>query len=129
MGIYTDGKELVKDLVSLAKAIDNIDLKNKILEMQNLFYELTDENRELRLENEQIKNVEISKSNLEWENNNYRKAGTENEYYCPRCLDDEGKLIRMQLISESFSTTYSTKCTKCETKGYTDIEHGMDWAF
>lgn len=129
MGLYVDGKEIIKDLISIAKSIDNMELKDKILEMQNTFYELTDENRELRLENESMKNVEIIKSNLEWSNNAYRKIGTKEEFYCPRCLDDEGKLIRMQLIAESFSITYSTKCTKCETQGNTDIKHGFDWSF
>lgn len=54
LGIYTEGREILKDVIKLANGIDDVDLKNKLLELQSKFYELNDENRNLglRLDNE-----------------------------------------------------------------------------
>lgn len=62
MGIYAEGREILKDIIKLANGINDMDLKNKIMELQSNFYDLNDENRDLRLENEKLKNIEIINS-------------------------------------------------------------------
>ncbi|HJA91474.1 MAG TPA: hypothetical protein H9948_11875 [Candidatus Jeotgalibaca merdavium] len=47
MGVYSDGKEIIRDIIKLANGISDMELKNKILELQSKFYELNDENRDL----------------------------------------------------------------------------------
>lgn len=113
MGLYTDGKEILKDLVFIAKSIDNMDLKDKILEMQNLFFDLTDENRELRLENESLKNSQVLSSQLDFKNNGYFL--NDEGPYCTRCWDAEHKLIRLSTLGPAHRRLGNYKCANCET--------------
>lgn len=113
MGLYNDSKEIVKDLISIAKTIDNMELKDKILDMQNTFYELTDENRELRLENEQLKNNNILSGQVEFKGYGYYLK--DDGPFCTRCWDAEQKLIRIAKTSGPFRRLGEYKCPNCDS--------------
>ena len=131
MGVYTDGKELLKDLIALAKGIDSIELKNKILEFQNIFYSLNDENRELRLSLEEYKRAEEDKSKYYYDSNvnAYRTDEDEMEFVCSHCFESESKIIRMNKQAGFFSTCWSFQCPKCKMVVESEIKHGKESGF
>ena len=86
---------ILKDVTAIASRVKDIDLNTKIMLLQGEMYSLLDENRNLRLELEEMKRVEQLSNSLIYKDNMYYKPGDENPY-CSRCWDDEHKLIRMQ---------------------------------
>ncbi len=123
---YTNVKEMLKDARNFASGANDTRTVSLLKDIQLEVYDLFEENRELRLENEQLKNNLIKKSQLVWKNNAYVNEDNENEIYCPKCLDDEEKFIRMQFIVELYSTHYTAKCPKCGVGGGTEIKHNQD---
>lgn len=131
MGVYTDGKELLRDIIALSKGIDSIELKNKILEFQNIFYSLNDENRELRLSLEEYKRAEEDKSKYYYDSNvnAYRTDEDEMEFVCSHCLESESKIIRMNKKVGLYSNCWSFECPKCKMVVQSGIRHGRESGF
>lgn len=100
-----DAISILKDVTAIASRVKDIDLNTKIMLLQGEMYSLLEENRNLRLELEEMKRVEQLSNSLIYKDNMYYKPGDKNPY-CSRCWDDERKLIRMQ-------NTGIYTCPKC----------------
>lgn len=123
MGVYTDGKEILKDIIALSKGLSDMELKNKILELQTMFYELNDENRELRLENHDIKNKEQMSNELVFRNGVYTKG---NDVYCSVCWDNNKKLIRVRKANGDRYGKEQFICDTCKEWRFSDIPYVED---
>lgn len=101
MGIY----DAFKDVMSVAQKADNIDLYHKLLdlsaqavEMQNKVYELTEENRKLKLRISELQKARDIEEDLELLPEGYliRKSEKEkgkNTAYCAACWQNYKKLM------------------------------------
>lgn len=124
---YTDVKEMLRDARSFASGANDHRTVSLLKDIQLEVYDLLDENRELRLENDYLKNKEIDKSKVEWKGHAYYpKDGSEN-IYCPRCFDKDGLLLNMIKIIPAYSKVYSAKCPECNTAVKTKETHGRNW--
>lgn len=123
MGVYSEGKEIVRDIVKLAQGISDMDLKNKILELQSLFYDLNDENRSLRIELEKLKNIQILENELKYRNGVYTKGNDTEEVYCSVCWDRDKKLTRVRKIDDDDRETVMFHCGVCMQWRPSDIPY------
>lgn len=88
---YSDVLKLYKDAKDLATGAHNIQLHDKLLQLQVAMYEMLDENRELRTENHELKNEKIISSEIERKDNAYYHNGK--GPYCTTCYDSRKKLV------------------------------------
>lgn len=93
MGIY----DVAKDALSIAQKADNIDLYQKILEIQALALDLQYDNSKLIEEIKKLKRDEEIDSKLIFKNNSYYMKDNEKEDgpFCSMCWDKDRKLVRM----------------------------------
>lgn len=113
MGVYSEGKEIIKDIISLSKGINDMELKNKILELQTTFYDLNDENRELRFRIEELQNIDHIGNKIEVRGDHYYL--NDDGPYCTNCWDSESKLIRILDSPRPMRNFGRYRCPKCET--------------
>lgn len=88
---YSDLVQLYKDAKDLATGAHNLQLHDKLLQLQVAMYEMLDENRELRTENHELKNEKIISSEIERKDNAYYHNGK--GPYCTTCYDSSKKLV------------------------------------
>lgn len=110
---YSDLKELLVDARNLAEGAHDLQLKEKLLDIQGLIYDLQDENRELRLKIEEMENNQFVSSEIEYKDDAYYR--NDEGPYCTNCWDVKQKLIRLSKLSSSFSRIGTHKCPNCET--------------
>ncbi|MFL2100100.1 hypothetical protein [Desemzia sp. FAM 23989] len=126
MGAYSEGKEILKDIIQLSKGISDMELKSKIYELQNQFYELNDENRELRDRLHQFENTQIIGNDLEYHNGVYTKG---NDVYCAVCWDKDTKLVRARKVEKNASNgTTDFACDVCKNWRFSDIPFQEDYS-
>lgn len=121
MGAYSDGKEILKDLIQLSKGISDMDLKSKIFELQNQFYELNDENKELRDKLHQYENTQLLENELEYRNGVYKR---EKDVFCGVCWDKDKRLSRVRVVNKNEkdgSTAFV--CDVCNRWRFSDIPY------
>ncbi|EDP68562.1 hypothetical protein CAT7_04829 [Carnobacterium sp. AT7] len=119
MSVYGDGKEIIKDVMKLANGISDMELRGKILDLHNQFYELIDENRELREELHKYKNIQILENNLKYRNGVYTK---DKEVYCGVCWDRDKNLCRVRKVGEKPENETTTfVCDVCNKWRFSDI--------
>lgn len=124
MGVYTDGKEIMKDIIALSKGISDMELKNKILELQSTFYDLNDENRSLRIELEELKNIQLTKNELDYRNGVYIKRNDRKEVYCSVCWDKDNKLVRVrQTLRPDDQGNTVFQCEACKAWRFSNIPY------
>jgi len=87
--------DTMKDVVSLVRKLDNIDILKQVLELQGQVFELQDENKTLKLEvNNLSAKLQFSQS-LKYSHPFY--YATEDAIpYCPRCWEAERKAIHLK---------------------------------
>lgn len=90
---YSDLKELLVDARNLAEGAHDLQLKAKLLDIQGLVYDLQDENRELRLKNEEMKRQEEISTSLVYKNNAYYDNVGKGPF-CSACWDEKKVLTR-----------------------------------
>lgn len=121
MGVYTDGKEILKDIIALSKGISNMELNNKILELQSTFYELNDENRDLRNELHELKNAKLTENKLEYRNGVYSK---DDGVFCGVCWDRDNKLVRArQTHNPDDQGNKVFQCDACKAWRFSNISY------
>ncbi|MFC6464968.1 hypothetical protein ACFP65_08300 [Marinilactibacillus sp. GCM10026970] len=110
---YSDLKELLIDARGFAEGANDINLKAKLLDIQGAVYELQDENRELRLKNEELQNNKITASELEVRENHYylNNQGP----YCTKCWDTDSILVRVLKTPIPLRRLGDYRCPSCET--------------
>lgn len=121
---YQDIKALISDATELARGAKNYKLTEKLHDITMAAYNLLDENRELRLENEDLKNVKMSASELVVGGNAYYKKDGQTPY-CTTCWDSDNKLIRLILYKRGYAEKYLYgQCNNCGAKSIPlDIEN------
>ena len=118
--------ESLEKMIALATGSKDPIVINAVLEVQKDLINIQEENRKLRLENEELRNRNINKQNLEFKDNAYYPKDGSDNIYCPRCLDKNGELINMLKGISSFSAHYDVTCPECKTNVYTSIKHGVN---
>jgi len=91
---------IIDDIKSVTKTIqqaDNIELYQKILDVQAGALEVVEENNKLRDENRELKEKLKVKENLKYERNSYWiEAGDKKDGpFCSRCWDVDKNLVRL----------------------------------
>jgi len=91
---------IIDDIKSVAKTIqqaDNIELYQKILDVQAKALEVVEENSKLREENKELKEKLKIKENLKNENNAYwiEADGKKDGPFCSCCWDVDKNLVRL----------------------------------
>lgn len=110
--------DTIKDIKALTVGLDNIDLIKKLMDVQIQAYEILDENRELRLKLEELKNAEETASNLSYEGNFYYKKDDNSGPFCSRCWDVEKVLVRVPIAK--YQTGWKGICNNCNSRGRVD---------
>lgn len=90
--------ENIKSVASTVQQIDNIELYSKILNVQKEAMDLLQENRELKIENEDVKDKLKIKDSLCHDRESYWIKKDVNESdgpFCTRCWDVDKNLVRM----------------------------------
>lgn len=109
---YTDIKELLKDARDFAEGANDLQLKGKLLDIQGALYDLIDENRDLRIENERLKNVKITESQMK-QVGSFWKIEDKEYYYCPKCWGKDKRLVVCV-----FNKTYPVSTFLCPVCGF-----------
>lgn len=116
---YSDIKEMLKDARNIATGANDIQTVNLLKDIQLEVYDLLDENRLLRDEIQEMKNIESSKKSMIWKGNVYFQKN--DGPFCTKCFDGEYKVIRMKVLPGWHSNFIEAKCPKCHNKVVTDI--------
>lgn len=108
----------IKDIALLAGKIDNIELTNKVVELQTQLLELIETNASLK---ERIRNLEASdtsdqsfvfKNNLYWKKVDGKGSDVQINPFCPKCKDGENKQVRLHR-EENYDKTLKWQCPCC----------------
>lgn len=111
--MYEDIKSLMKDMRNIAESANDHQLLSLMLKLQTNIYDLQDENRKLRLKDEETqRNTEIN-SKLEKKGNHYFL--NEQGPYCTNCWDKEAKLIYVLDPPRPMMRLGNYRCPNCET--------------
>ena len=113
MGVVVDVYTLTKDLITEAKKQKNMDLVEKLLYIQELIFELREENASLKKKVESLEESEDVKNDLEQLDNGllFRISEKENGkqiLYCPACYVDSKKLYPIVRTIGN-----ARQCSKC----------------
>jgi hypothetical protein len=107
--------DTMKDVVTLVQKLDNIDLTNKILELQAAALEEQEETSRLLARVEELERARDVSERLTFEDKRYWLDAEDEDRdgpFCSRCWDVDRKLVRLHL------TGGVTKCPQrsCGTK-------------
>ncbi|MEX0830209.1 MAG: hypothetical protein WD032_08185 [Nitrospirales bacterium] len=78
--------ENAKEIATLVKTLGNIDLQQKIVDLQGDILDLTTHNQRLEEELRDVKKLLSLKGKMKWEKPVYRVEGEEDPY-CPQCWE------------------------------------------
>jgi hypothetical protein len=94
--------ETVKDIALLVQKADNIELYQKILEMQAQIMAMLEENYELKIDLRALREAHSLQQSLVFKDNMYWKSNLsgEREAFCSRCWDYETKLVHLQNLPD-----------------------------
>ena len=113
MGSVMDIYSLVKDLIKEAKERKNLEIVEKLFDMQEYLFDIREENEALKQRISDLEETKILSDDLELTDKGVyirksEKESGKNMIYCPACYNDYKKLYPI------VSTIRSTKqCTKC----------------
>ncbi len=84
-----------------------MDLQSKIIDLQQDYIHITDENEQLKKEKDLSGKVRFERPYIFLEG--------DPDPYCQRCYDDEGKTIGLLRRERHSSADWSRQCPKCES--------------
>lgn len=105
----------LKDVISILQKSNDIEMINKVIDIQQRILEMEDTIIALKEENRKLKD----KSNKQKKIVRYKSdnivtlKGNDDIYYCSKCWDDEEKLIQVLQKGSDFY-----ECPKCKTHNY-----------
>lgn len=103
--------DTVKDVAVMVQKADNIQLNQKILELQAQVMDVLDENYRLKEEARRLRDAAAFKGTLVFKGGHYvRQVDGVEEAYCSGCWDADGKAIRLQHQGEGWGLW----CPGCE---------------
>jgi DNA-directed RNA polymerase subunit RPC12/RpoP len=105
MGVFNE----IKEVISFLQKTDNIDMVNKVIEIQSNIISMQEELMSLRAENSKFKDdKKIEKKIKRFPKDTvFILSGNEDIMYCSKCWDDERKLIQVTRDDDYY------KCPKC----------------
>lgn len=122
MSLIETAIDKAKELAKLAQKLDNIEIIQRVLDVQGELLKVQEEVQSLRRENEDLKNSEKIDGELVLRENAYwRDSAPESRRgpFCARCWPVEHKLVPVVVRSDGFK-----KCPNCEAtfklNGYTE---------
>jgi hypothetical protein len=101
-----------KEIGAFLRKAGNIDLYNKLVDIQEKNLEVMNINNDLREEIARLKEEILIKSALKFQNDTYwleEMDGTKKGPFCPKCYDDENKLIHL-IVCPDPEYSYCPKC-------------------
>lgn len=102
-------------IIRLASASKDRALKAELSKLQDSINVILKENRDLRLKNEDLENIKVRKSQLEYRDNAYYHQS--NGPYCTTCFDSDSNLIRYITTTKQnngfVSESIIGSCKKC----------------
>jgi hypothetical protein len=104
--------ETVKDVASLVQKADNIELYQKILELQVQIMGLLEENHSLKSELREQRARARFEGGLEFRDNMYWHRLEQDRHdgpFCSKCWDTESKAVRLQRMRDG-----AMWCPKCQ---------------
>ena len=110
MSIINDAKEIA----GLIKKLDDIELHQKIVNLQTSIFELSNENIEQKEEIKRLNELQKITKKMTFRNQLYYMDG-DNEPFCPRCWESEKKAIHLHRNSKG-----SYRCKNCDNNYLTD---------
>lgn len=108
--------EGIKDVASVLQKADNIELYQKILDLQKAALDLVEENMKLRERVRNYENIENIKDSLVFIDNCYYFRNKDDSLegpLCPTCWDKDNKVIRMRNTSQVNPNFY--RCNVCDS--------------
>jgi hypothetical protein len=104
-----------KSIVGIIRKTDNVELQQKILDLQGQILQLVEDNMNLKEEVRGLNERTRIKETLTFRNDAYwipRAENAEDGPYCSKCWDSEGKLIRQHSMrNPSFH-----ECPECKSR-------------
>lgn len=101
MGWY----EAIKDVVTVADRLRDVELKQKLADVQVECAKLAEENSKIRQELIDLREQVNIRQEMEYQNDVYWRRVEKDRYagpYCPKCLDGDKKAARMSNRPDDF---------------------------
>lgn len=120
MSILKDAYDILNDLRGLAKKHKNQELMDKVIDMQDAFYQIREDMENLKAENQKLKNrIQNMENTSELEKDletieegmlirKSEKAANKEIFYCPACWNNHKKLMPLTV------TGTIRHCTNCK---------------
>lgn len=117
---YSDIKELLIDAKNIATGANDLQLKEILLDIQSVVYELQEENRDLRNEIHDLKNANITEVDLTYRDGVYVR---DKDIFCSTCWDNNKKLIRVSVDKRYTDSTKDVlfRCDVCNDWRYSNL--------
>jgi len=105
----------LKDVISILQKSNDIEMINKVIDIQQKIIEMEDTIITLKEENRRLKDTSNKKMKIvRYKRDNIvTLKGNDDIYYCSKCWDDEEKLIQVLQKGPDFY-----ECPKCNTRNY-----------
>jgi len=107
-------KDTIAGIKNLAVGMENLELISKLIDLQSKAYEILDENRELRLELEEIKRQDELASDLEYLPDMYYRISDGSGPYCSVCWDTKRLLVNVPIYDVEF-LGWLGNCNNCKS--------------
>ncbi len=106
---------VLKDLLKIAKAINNFELNQKLMELQQELMQLQDENRTLKDRVRELQDKCNKSEEARWADDAYwvQKAEGLDGPFCTGCFDTNKQLVRLTQMGEVFHDIATHRCPSC----------------
>lgn len=107
--------QLLKDLLGIAKAVNNFELNQKLVELQQELMQLQDENRTLKDRVRELEDQRKKGEEVLWANDAYwqQKGADWDGPFCTGCFDTDGRLVRLTKLEQAFHGIATHHCPAC----------------
>lgn len=105
--------ETIKELLSIAQKVDNIDLYRKMLDLEKIADDIQTENKRLKQEIKELKKQKDIESKVERHQESYITFSDDEQKfkYCSHCWDSDRKIIQLKCSEGEF------RCPHCNMRG------------
>lgn len=118
-------QESFDKMLALVSGSSDPMLLKSVMEVQRELVSLQEENRQLRQKNNELQNIDILRSELEYKGNAYYHS--DDGPYCTTCFDRDGKLIRLILEKKYGEEFKIGRCSNCKASGIQTEEKNLTY--
>jgi hypothetical protein len=111
-------RDYFKDAWELAKKVQSVEMQRQLLDMQEAYNDLQQDNLSLRERVKALEDAQRMKAQVTWREPAYYLTlpdGKEDGPYCPRCWDVDQRLVRTDI--RIFSGHARSICDQCTLEG------------